>query len=92
MKKKTYTATQIVGMLREAEALLSTGKTIEEVSRQLGIAESTYYRWRAEYNGIQVDQVTRMRELEEENRRLKQVVAEQALDISVLREVARGNY
>ena len=92
VKKKTYTATQIVGMLREAEALLSTGKTIEEVSRHLGIAESTYYRWRAEYNGIQVDQVTRMRELEEENRRLKQVVAEQALDISVLREVARGNY
>lgn len=92
MKKNRYTATQIVGMLREAEALLSTGKTIEEVCRYLGIAESSYYRWRAEYNGIQVDQVTRMKELEEENRRLKQVVAEQALDISVLREVARGNY
>ena len=92
MRKNKYTATQIVGMLREAEALLSTGKTIEEVCRHLGIAESSYYRWRAEYNGIQVDQVTRMKELEEENRRLKQVVAEQALDISILREVARGNY
>lgn len=92
MKKIRHTATQIVGMLREAEALLSTGKTIEEVCRHLEIAESTYYRWRAEYSGIQVDQVTRMKELEEENRRLKQVVAEQALDISVLREVARGNY
>jgi transposase-like protein len=92
VKKNRYTATQIVGMLREAEGLLGTGKTIEEVCRHLGIAESSYYRWRAEYNGIQVDQVTRMKELEEENRRLKQVVAEQALDISILREVARGNY
>lgn len=92
MKKIRHTATQIVGMLREAEALLSTGKKIEEVCRHLEIAESTYYRWRAEYNGIQVDQVTRMKELDEENRRLKQVVAEQALDISILREVARGNY
>lgn len=92
MKKTRHTATQIVGMLREAEALLSAGKTTEEVCRHLGIAESTYYRWRGEYNGIEVDQVTRMKELEDENRRLKQVVAEQALDISVLREVARGNY
>ena len=92
MKKIRHSATQIVEKLREAEALLSSGKTVEEVSRHLGIAETTYYRWRAEYSGIQVDQVTRMKELEEENRRLKQVVAEQALDISVLREVARGNY
>ena len=92
MKKIRHSATQIVAKLREAEALLSTGKTVEEVSRHLGIAETTYYRWRAEYSGIQVDQVTRMKELEEENRRLKQVVAEQALDLSILREVARGNY
>ena len=92
MKKMRHSATQIVAKLREAEALLSTGKTVEEVSRHLGIAETTYYRWRAEYNGIQVDQVTRMKELEEENRRLKQVVAEQALDLSILREVTRGNY
>lgn len=60
--------------------------------RHLGISESTYYRWRAEYTGMQVDQVTRLKELEDENARLKKVVAEQALDISVLREVARGNY
>jgi putative transposase len=56
------------------------------------IVESTYYRWRAEYTGVPVDQVTRVKELEEENRRLKTVVADQALDISILREVARGNY
>lgn len=92
MKKTRHTATQIVGMLREAEALLAAGKSVPEVTRHLEIGESTFYRWRAEYTGVQVDAVTRLKELEEENRRLKQVVAEQALDISVLREVARGNY
>jgi len=92
MEKKRCTPTQIVGMLREAEALLDTGKTVAEVCRHLKIVESTYYRWRAEYTGIPVDQVTRLKELEEENRRLKTVVADQALDISILREVARGNY
>jgi putative transposase len=92
MKKTRHTATQIVGMLREAEALLGTGKSAGEVCRHLGIGESTFYRWRAEYTGMQVDQVTRLKELQEENERLKKVVAEQALDISILREVARGNY
>lgn len=92
MEKKRYTPTQIVGMLREAEALLDTGKTVGEACRHLKIVESTYYRWRAEYTGIPVDQVARLKELEEENRRLKTVVADQALDISILREVARGNY
>ena len=61
MKQIRYTATQIVGMLREAEALLGTGKSAPEVCRHLEISESTYYRWRAEYTGMQVDQVTRLR-------------------------------
>lgn len=92
MKKTKYTATQIVGMLREAEALLGTGRSVPEVCRHLEIGESTFYRWRAEYTGVPVDQAKRLKELEDENRRLKQVVAEQALDLSILREVARGNY
>lgn len=92
MKKNRYTATQIVGMLREAEALVGAGQSVPEVCRHLGIGESTYYRWRAEYTGMEVDQATRLKELEAENARLKKVVAEQALDISVLREVARGNF
>lgn len=92
MKKIRYTATQIVGMLREAEALLAAGKSVPEVCRHLGIGESTYYRWRGEYSGVQIDAATRLKELEDENKRLKQVVAEQALDINILREVARGNY
>jgi putative transposase len=92
VKKKQYTPTQIVGMLREAESLLDAGKTVGEACRHLKIVESTYYRWRAEYTGVPLDQVTRLKELEEENRRLKMLVADQALDISILREVARGNY
>lgn len=92
MKKKTFTITQIMGILREAEALLSTGKTVAEVCRHLQIGESTYYQWRAQYTGVEPDQVKRLKVLEEENRRLKKLVAEQALDISILRETARGNY
>lgn len=92
MKKAKFTVAQIVGMLREAEVLLATGKTVAEVARHLKIGESTYYQWRAEYAGVEPDQAKRLKALEEENRRLKKLVAEQALDISVLREVARGNY
>jgi len=92
MKQSTYTTTQIVGMLKEAEALLSSGKTVPEVCRHLKIGESTFYRWRAEYTGVKPDQVKRLKELEQENARLKKMVAEQALDLDILREVARGNF
>lgn len=77
MKKTRYTPTQIVGMLREAESLLDAGKTVGEVCRHLKIVESTYYRWHAEYTGIPLGQVKRLKELEEENRRPKTVVADQ---------------
>lgn len=92
MKKKRFTVTQIMGILREAEALLSTGKSVGEVCRHLQVGESTYYQWRAQYTGVEPDQAKRLKALEEENRRLKKLVAEQALDISILRETARGNY
>jgi len=92
MHRKRYTVEQIIGMLREADALLSAGKNAAEVCRHLGIGESTYYRWRAEYEGAEIDQVRRLKELEQENARLKRLVADQALDISMLREVARGNF
>ena len=92
MRQKRFTVEQIIGMLKEAEALLSAGQKAEDVCRYLGIGESTYYRWRAEYEGVEVDQARRLKELEAENARLKRLVAEQALDISMLREVARGNF
>jgi putative transposase len=92
MKRTMHSGEQIIGKLREAEALLSAGKTIPEVCRHLGIGESTFYRWRSEYSGAEAMQTRRLKELEQENARLKKLVAEQALDISMLREVARGNY
>ena len=92
MKRRRFTVTQIVGLLREAEALLATDMSVAEACRYLKISESTYYQWRAEYAGVEPDQAKRLKALEEENRRLKKLVAEQALDLSILREVGRGNY
>jgi putative transposase len=92
MKKAKYSVSQIMAILHEAEAMLRSGKTIKEAVRHLKIGESTYYQWRSQYLGVEPDQVKRLKELEEENRRLKKLVAEQALDISILREVTRGNY
>lgn len=92
MAKKRYTAEQIIGMLREVEILLSQGQTIAHAIKHIGIAEQTYYRWRREYGGMKVDQAKRLRELEKENGRLKKLVADQALDIAILKDVASGNF
>ena len=92
MARKRYSAEQIINHLREAEILLSQGKTVGEVARQIGIAEQTYYRWRKEYGGMEVSQARRLKELERENQRLKRIVADQALDMSILKEVNRGNF
>ena len=91
MKKKGYTAEQIIGKLREAEVLLSQESTVGEVSRKLGITEQTYFRWRREYGGMRVEQARRLKELEKENGRLKRVVADLTLDIAILKEATRGN-
>ena len=71
MARKRYTAEQIIGHLRQAEILISEGKTIIEAARHLGVSEQTYYRWRKEYGGMEVTQVHRLKELEQENSRLK---------------------
>ena len=92
MPRKRFAAEQIITHLREAEVLLSQGKSVGEVCRQLGVSENTYYRWRREYGGLEVDQVKRLKELEKENQRLKTLVAEQALDNAILKEVTRGNF
>ncbi len=91
MKKKVFTAEQIIIMLREAEVLVSQGSTVIEVARKLGITEQTYYRWRREYGGMKVDQARRFKELEKENARLKKLVADLSLDNAILKEVSRGN-
>ena len=92
MARKRYTTEQIIAKLREAEVALAQGDSVATVVRQLGVAEQTYYRWRREYGGLQVDQANRLKELEKENQRLRRVVADQALDNAILKEVASGNF
>jgi transposase-like protein len=91
MSRKRYTVEAIVRMLREAEVELAGGSTIKLIAKKLGINEQTYYRWRKEYGGLRMDQAHRLKELELENARLKKLVAEQALDLSILKEAASGN-
>ncbi len=92
MGRKRHTGEQIIAKLREAEVELAKGQPLAEVVRKLEIAEQTYYRWRKEYGGLRVDQAKRLKELETENGRLKKLVADQALDNAILKEVASGNF
>jgi transposase-like protein len=90
-KRKRHTAEQIIAKLREADVELAKGTDVGQVCRKLEISEHTYYRWRKEYGGLKVDQARRLKELERENSRLRKLVADQALDNSILREAAQGN-
>jgi putative transposase len=92
MKRKRYSVEQIIGKLRQAEVQLSQGRTVKEVSRELGVTEQTYYRWRKEYGGLKISQARRLKELERENSRLKKAVAELTLDKVILKEALEGNY
>ena len=92
MPKKGYSPEQVIHKLREAEVLLSQGVTVGEVCRKIEVTDVTYYRWRKEYGGMRVDQARRLKELEQENARLKKVVADFALDNAILKEAARGNF
>jgi putative transposase len=92
MGRRHFKPEQIIHMLREAEIKLASGKRIGEVSRELGISEQSYYRWRKEYGGMQVSQAKRLKDLECENAQLKKLVADQALDKSILEEALKGNY
>ncbi len=92
MGRKRHTAEPIIAKLREAEVALAKGQPLAAVVRKLEIAEQTYYRWRKEYGGLRVDQAKRLKELEQENGRLKKLVADQALDNAILKEVASGNF
>jgi len=92
MSRKRFTAEQIISKLREAEVLQSNGLSIVEICRQLEIKEQTYYKWRKEYGGIRIDQAKRLKALEQENNRLKKIVADLTIDNSILKEVTRGNY
>jgi putative transposase len=92
MAKKGYTPEQIINKLREAEVMLSQGTSISVVSKKIGVSDHTYYRWRKEYGGMRIDQARRLKELEQENSRLKKLVADLSLDNAILKEASRGNF
>jgi transposase-like protein len=92
MKRRRHTPEQVIRKLREADRMLGEGRTVSEVAKGLEISENTYHRWRAQFGGMKADDVKRLKELERENARLKRIVADQALDIDGLKEVARGNW
>lgn len=92
MKQKHHTAEQIVGLLRQVEAKMAGGQSVEQVCKGLGVSPATYYRWQKSYGTMPVDQVKRLKHLEKENSRLKQVVADLTLDKAIMEEALRGNY
>ena len=92
MSRKRFSVEQIINHLREAEVLLAQGQTVGEICRRIGVSEQSYYRWRREYGGLKVDQARRLKDLEQENTRLKRAVADLTLDKLILREAAEGNW
>ena len=92
MARKTCTAEQIIGMLREADVRLSQGEKVGAICRSLSVSEQSYYRWRREYGGLKVTQATRMKALEKENARIRKAVSNLALDALILKEVIEGKF
>ena len=88
MKRSRFSEEQIINILKQAEG----GLPVPEVIRQHGISEGTFYRWKSKYGGLELSEAKRLKQLEDENRRLKRLVADQALDIQILKEVASGKY
>ncbi len=91
MPRKRYAPEQIISKLREAEVLLSQGQTVAQASKQLGVSDQTYYRWRREFGGMRTSQVRKLKVLEKENARLKKLVADLSLDNAILKEAISGN-
>ncbi len=92
MKRKRHTPEQIIAKLREADGMLATGCTIAQVCQKLAISEQTFHRWRNQYGGMKASEAKRLKELEQENARLKKLVADLSLDNAMLKEVASGNW
>jgi putative transposase len=92
MSKLRHTSEQIIRKLRQAEVLSGQGQRVDEICRQLGVSDATYYKWRKEYGGMQVSQAKRLKTLEAENARLKRLVADLTLDKQILKDAAEGNF
>ena len=92
MKRTRHTPEQVIRKLREADRMLAEQKGVAEIAKELGVSENTYHRWRNQYGGMKGDDVKRLKDLERENRQLKAIVADQALECRALKEVAKGNW
>jgi transposase-like protein len=92
VKRRQHTPEQIIRKLREAERMLGEGKQVPEVAKQLGVSEQTFRRWRNQYGGMKAEDARRLKELEKENRELRQIVADKELDIRAYKEIAKGNF
>jgi putative transposase len=92
MKQRHHTPEQVIRKLAEGDKLLSDGQDLADVCRHLQIAESTWHRWKGQYGGMKANDAKRLKELEGENRRLKNIVADLTLDVAMLKEVAKGNF
>ena len=92
MKRKRHSPEQVIQKLRDADAMLASGKTMGQVCQALEVSEQTFHRWRNQYGGMKAGEAKRLNELEDENKRLKKVVAELALDKDILQEALKGNY
>ena len=92
MKRKRHSPEQVIRKLRDADRMLSEGKDIAAVCQVLEVSEATFHRWRNQYGGMKADEAKRSKELQIENGRLKKLVADQALDIQILKEVTKGNF
>ncbi len=90
--KKKHSGPQIVAKLRQADVLIGQGKSVPEVCKEIEVSEQTYYRWRQKYGGMSPDMIKQLRLLQKENKRLRRVVSDQALDITILKEAAEGNF
>jgi len=92
VKRRRHTPEQIIRKLREAERMLGEGKTVPEVAKTMEVSEATFHRWRNQFGGMKADDAKRLKELERENRQLKAIVADQALENRALKEISRGNW
>lgn len=91
-RRKRHNPEQIVKKLRDADAMLNSGKELAAVLQALGVSEATYHRWRNQYGGMKASEARRLKDLEDENKRLKEIVADQQLDIKMLKHITEGNW
>ena len=92
MPRKGHSPEQVLNKLRQVEVAVAGGKSVGRAVREIGVTDHTYYRWRREYGGLNLDQARRLKRLEQENARLKRTVADLALDKQILKEAAEGNF